>query len=282
MRWTDRLVLLVGVACLDLPFAALMRVGAPDEDLALAVGLCALTAMGALAIVLALRARARGGWVIALAAPASLAAAWCTAASFALQGGMHFVRLWGSSSRGTDPDWIKALSVVALAHAAVAGPALALVLRARTQTLERPSVDGPDRAASWAVGVAAVIAAATTATLGKAGGAVTASCALALLVLSFRAARHAAFARGLGRDTTFLGPPAPGVLPLVFGVPIDAAAWAPSPGTPYRTMGAEGATPIALVSKELRRTVRPLHVRAGATLGVALASSAAALLLLAR
>lgn len=280
MRRTDALVLVIGVACLDLPFAALMRAAAPDEALALLAGLIALTLAGAVAVGLALRARARGGWVIAIALPASLSASWCAAAAFALQGGMHFVRLWGVFARGTDPDWIKVLSVVALAHAAIVGPALALVLRARGQALDLPTRDGGQRIAGWAIGTTAFVASASTLALHEYGALVTAACAVALVVVAWRSARLEAWARALGTSgATFAGPIAEGVLPIAYGAPVERGAWERRAGGPYRANGEEAA-PVALVSACADATVRPLRRRRVAMLATAcgtLAFSAVAL-----
>jgi hypothetical protein len=164
---------------------------------------------------------------------------------------------------------MKVLSIVALAHGVIVGPLLAMVLRVREQTLVRPSRDGADRMAAWALGVTALVAAGCTLVVRSSGAAVTFACVFGLCVLSWRSTRFEAFVRGLGRSgVMFLGPVVEGVPRLVHGAPVEGAVWEMSSGGPYRQAGEE-ALPVALVSARPEDTVRPLRRRRWAMLATA-------------
>lgn len=136
------LVVLFAVALLDVLFACAVKVLGPLEPDAFHAGLFGLTVMGAIASTLAVRSNARGGWVVALVVPATLAATWCVAMTFALTGSMHFIRWAGLWTRGTDMAWFTRLTLVGVFGGLVFGTVLALALRDRAWTFATAALAG--------------------------------------------------------------------------------------------------------------------------------------------
>jgi hypothetical protein len=166
-------VVFYSVAALDVLFAAALRLGGPLESSALNVGLCVVTVFGAIGALLAVRSRARGPWVVAIIAPAAIAAAWSIGMCFALGGSMHFVRWAGLWTRGTDTAWLGRLTLIGGAIGIVFGIVLALGMRGR----------------AWTLGMAALVGACCIPILGIPGAVLAASAQLFLGAVALLDAR---------------------------------------------------------------------------------------------